>query len=414
MSTEAATLTVSELLTRIDRALAGAVPGPVWVSGEISGFKRSAKGAGFFRLVDPAAEGEVVEVAARGRIMADIDRRLQAAGVGGLRDGIEVRIRAVAALDHRRSTFRLSLLEVDPEFIAGRLALDRQEVLRRLAADGTLGVNGKLAVPLVPLSVGLVTSRGSAAHADFLDQLRRSGYRFRVRTVQTSMQGDAAAREIERALERLAREAIDMVAIVRGGGARLDLAAFDAEEVGRAVARVPVPVIAGIGHETDRTVVDDAAAVSVKTPSAAGEWLVTRVGEYAGRIERARRLISDEARTACRRGERRLDHTAVQIGGVRTTLTRHRDALRHLESGVAERARRVISDQGATLDGIEEMLEAIGVEPTLSRGFALVTDTSNGAVVRSISSVGPGDRLSVRLADGTVPVVVEETDDRRQ
>lgn len=412
MSVEAATLTVSELLTRIDRALTAAVPGPVWVSGEISGFKRSSKGAGFFRLVDPTADRMVVEVAARGRIMVDIDRRLQHAGVGGLRDGIEVRIRAVAALDHRRSTFRLSLLEVDPEFIAGRLALDRQEVLRRLAADGTLVANGKLALPLVPLSVGLVTSRGSAAHADFLDQLRRSGYRFRVRTVQTSMQGEAAIPEIERGLARLVAEELDMVAIVRGGGARLDLAAFDAEEVGRAVARVPVPVIAGIGHETDRTVVDDAAAVTVKTPSAAGEWLVTRVGEFAGRIETARRLISDEARAACRRGERRLDHTVAQIGGARTILTRHRDALRHLESGVAERARRVMGDQVSILDGIEEMLETIGVEPTLARGFALVTDSRTGAVVRSISTVGPGDRLSMRLADGTVPVVVEETDDR--
>ncbi len=409
MSGEPQTLTVSELLGRIDEALARTVPGPLWVRGEISGFRRSARGAAFFRLVDPAADGQVVEVAARGRVMHDIDRRLEAAGVGAIREGIEVRIRAVLGLDRRRSTVRLSLLELDPEFIAGRLALDRQEVLRRLAAEGTLQANGRLPLPLVPLEVGLVTSRGSAAHADFLDQLRRSGYRFGVVTAQAAMQGEGASEGIEDALGRLARRQVDVIAIVRGGGAKLDLAAFDSEKLGRAVARCPVPVVAGIGHETDRTVVDEAVAVSVKTPSAAGEWLVSRVGEYAGRIDTARRMIADEARAACRRAAGRLDRVAAQLGEARTSLARQRDGLRHLEVGIADGARRAVRDGASTVTAMEEMLAAIGVEPTLRRGFALVTD-ADGGVVRSVRAVAPGDRLDLRLADGTATVLVEETD----
>lgn len=406
---DALTLTVSELLSRVDQALAAAVPGPLWVRGEVSGFRRSARGAAFFRLADPAVDGEVIEVAGRGRVMMDVDRRLQAAAVGSLRDGIEVRVRAVAGLDRGRSVIRLSLLEVDPEFIAGRLAIDRQEVLRRLAADGTLEANGRLPLPLVPLRVGLITSRGSAAHADFLDQLRRSGHRFRVRTVQALMQGEAAGDEIERALARLAGEEIDMVALVRGGGAKLDLAAFDSETVSRAIGRCRVPVLAGIGHETDSTVADGAAAVSVKTPTAAGEWLVTRVGEYSTRVATARRMIADEARAACGRAARGLDHAAAQVGEARRQLTRQRDVLSHLEKGVSENARRGLRQATAHLDAMGEVLATIGLEPTLRRGFALIT-RPGGGVVRSVESVRPGDRLHVRLAGGEMSVIVEETD----
>jgi len=254
----------------------------------------------FFRLVDPKG-GEVVEVSARGRVMFDIDRALDAAGVGAMRDGIEVRVRAVVGVDTTRSLVRLTLLGVDPEFIAGRLELDRQQVLARLAADGLLHANRHHLLPLVPLRIGLVTSRGSAAHADFIDHLRRSGFRFRVRTVHAATQGDTAARSVARALRRLASEELDVAVVVRGGGSRLDLLPFDSEEVARAVADMPVPVVVGIGHETDRCVVDEAAAVGVLTDTAAAEWLVFGVGDFAARVDTARGLIREEARAVSMR-----------------------------------------------------------------------------------------------------------------
>lgn len=177
------TLTIVELLDRLDSAVSAAIPGPVWVRGEVSEFRRTGRGAAFFRLVDSESSGHAIEVAARGRLMMTVDHALDAAGVGSLRSGIEVRIKGTVGLRRGRAQIQLTLLEVDPSFTAGRLALDRDEVLRRLAADGSLAANGRLELPLVPLRIGLVTSRGSAAHADFLDQLRRPGYRFSVLTV---------------------------------------------------------------------------------------------------------------------------------------------------------------------------------------------------------------------------------------
>jgi exodeoxyribonuclease VII large subunit len=212
------TLTVAQVLHVVGGAVGAAMPAPVWVRGEVSGFQRTSRGAAFFRLVDPDTPHYALEVAASGRMMMTVTHALETAGVGGLRSGIEVRVRGTVGLRTSRGLVQLSLLEVDPAFTAGRLALDRGEVLRRLAAEGVLAANSQLELPLVPLRIGLVTSRGSAAHADFLEQLRRPAYAFSVRTVHAAMQGESAVSNIVRALDRLAREAPDVVALVRGEG----------------------------------------------------------------------------------------------------------------------------------------------------------------------------------------------------
>ena len=402
-----ATLTVAQLLDTVGDAVGAAIPGPVWVRGEVSGFQRTSRGAAFFRLVDPDQPDHTLEVAASGRMMQSVTHVLETAGVGSLRSGIEVRVRGTVGLRHSRGLIQLNLLEVDPAFTAGRLALDRGEVLRRLAADGSLAANERLEVPLVPLRIGLVTSRGSAAHADFVDQLRRPGYGFSVRTVQAAMQGEAAVGNIVRALERLAFEDIDLVALVRGGGAKLDLAAFDSEPVGRAIASMPVPVITGIGHETDRTVADEVAAVSLKTPTAAAEWIVSRVADFAGRLETARRMISEASRAAWSGAVGRLENSAMQLAGTRGVLRRQSDRIDDLQRGVTEGARAATQRGRQQLDAMGEMLEAIGVEPTLRRGFAILT-RSDGPVVRSAAELRTGDRVTAKLADGSVSLEVVE------
>ena len=401
------TLTVAQVLGAVGDAVGVAMPGPIWVRGEVSGFQRTNRGAAFFRLVDPDQPDNALEVAASGRMMVTVSHALESAGVGGLRSGIEVRVRGTVGLRRNRGLVQLSLLEVDPAYTAGRLALDREEVLRRLAADGTLSANEGLEMPLVPLRIGLVTSRGSAAHADFLDQLRRPGYGFSVLTVQAAMQGEAAVDNVVRALERLAAEDLDLVAVVRGGGAKLDLAAFDSERVGRAIGAMPVPVLTGIGHEVDRTVADEAAAISLKTPTAAAEFIVSRVADYAGRLGTARRMIREAAQAAWAGAVSRLDHSAVQLAGTRGVLRRQIDQIDHIERGVAEGARSKIQRGREQLGAMGEMFEAIGVEPTLRRGFAILA-RPDGRVVRSAREMTPGDRVTARLADGSVVLVVEQ------
>lgn len=399
-------LTVSELLGRLQESVVTGFPTPVWVRGEITGFRRTSGGAAFFRLADPEVDEAALDVAARGRVMTEIDRILGQTGLGGLRDGVEVRVRGTVGVERRNSVIRLALLEIDPAFTVGRLAIDRAEVLRRMAADGSLTANAGLRTPLVPLRVGLVTSRGSAAHADLIDQLRRSNYRFTVKTAHTTVQGDGAPNRIADALGRFAPDSVDVVALVRGGGSQLDLAVFDSETVARAIASCPVPVITGLGHDIDRTVSDEVAAHSEKTPSAVGEWLVGRVADFSRRLATARHLIARESRVALSRHHEILRRTASDVSGGASALHRQRDMLARLGSDIPSAARRLLAEQERALASLRDWFSAVGLDETLQRGFAIVTG-EGGDVVKSANQVSAGDRLTIRFADGTVDVEVE-------
>lgn len=401
-------LSVSELLIRLQEAVVTAYPAPVWIRGEVTGFRRTSGGAAFFRLADPDVDDTSLDVAARGRVMAEVDRVLADAGLGSLRDGIGVRIRGTVGVEARRSTVRLTLLEVDPAFTAGRLALDRAALIRAMTADGSLGANKTLPLPLVPLRVGLVTSRGSAAHGDFIDQLRRSGYRFAVKTTHTPVQGDGAPERVAAALGRFTADLVDVVALLRGGGSKLDLAVFDTEIVARAVSRVPVPVITGIGHEMDRSVADEAAAIATKTPSAAGEFLVARANDFARRLETARHFIRAEAGSALRRHRQLLRNAASDIAGGAAALRRQSDALTGIATDVAVASRDVLTRHRTMLQTLGDWFAAVDVEPTLRRGFAILLKDDETKVIKSVDDVRPGERLVIRLADGTVRVIAED------
>jgi exodeoxyribonuclease VII large subunit len=401
-------LTVAELLARLQQVVVAEFPHPVWVRGEVTGYRRTSGGAAFFRLADPEVDEAAVDVGARGRVMAGIDQVLAATGLGGLRDGVEVRVRGTVGVERRNSVLRLSLLEIDPEFTAGRLAIDRAQVIRKMTADGSLVANRALPAPLVPLRVGLVTSRGSAAHADFIDQLRRSTYRFAVKTAHTSVQGETAPERIAAALRRFSHDQVDIVAVVRGGGSQLDLSVFDTETVARAISTAAVPVITGLGHDIDRTVADEAAAFAEKTPSAVGEWLVNRVRDFADRLDRARHLIRLEGQAALQRHHHLLRRSASDIRGSATALRRQRDLLERMSDDIASASRRVVADQVRLLDTLGDWFAAVGLEQTLRRGFSIVTTEDGKQLIKSVGQVSVGDRLTIRLADGTVRVMVTE------
>ncbi|HUG32639.1 MAG TPA: exodeoxyribonuclease VII large subunit [Acidimicrobiia bacterium] len=400
-------LTVSGLLARLQQVVVAEFPSPIWVRGEVTGYRRTSGGAAFFKLADPDVDAAALDVAARGRVMGEIDRLLGDAGVGGLRDGVEIRLKGTIGVESRNSVVRLSLLEIDPAFTAGRLAIDRAAVIKKMTADGSLTSNARLPLPLVPLRVGLVTSRGSAAHGDFTDQLRRSSYRFAVKTAHVNVQGKTAADQVAAGLARFPSDLVDIVALVRGGGSKLDLSVFDTETVARAVATAQVPVITGIGHDMDRSVADEAAAIAEKTPSAAGEWLVSRVKDYADRLDRARVHIRREGHNALARHRHHLQKTVSDIAGGAAALRRQRDHFERLGNDIAAASRQVLERQSTALAALADWFSAIDLDQTLQRGFAVVSG-EDGSVIKSRHQVTAGDLLRLRFADGTVTVEVTD------
>ena len=304
---EATTFSVVELNSRVRDALRRGFPDEVWVRGEVQNLSRSGAGHTYFSLVEKAVQGD----RAQGRLDVALfrdDRRAVAralAEVPGaeLGNDVEVRIRGRVTVYPPTGRYQLVMTGDRPDLHRRR---DRRQPGARAAgprvprACSTPTPARELA--LVPLRVGLVTSAGSAAYHDFVHELEHSGYAWQVAVADVRVQGAAAARRIKWALGQLSQLDVDAVVLVRGGGSRADLAPFDTDLVARAIAAMPVPVITGVGHETDRSVADEVAYAACKTPTACARLLMARVDEFVGRLDDAAQRVTGRARRARRHG----------------------------------------------------------------------------------------------------------------
>lgn len=400
------TYSVGELNQAISAAVVGAFARVVWVRGEIQSLRRQQSGHAYFDLVEKhetlGGVRAVLSVALFRDARAEVNRTLRETPGVKISDGVEVRI--CGRVDYYPPTGRLQLkmTAIDPVFTIGKLAADRERVLQALTAEGILRSNGALEVPPVPLRVGLVTSGSSAAFRDFVHELEASEHAFDVTHVDVRVQGAGSSRRVAYALRRLAALAVDVVVIVRGGGARSDLAAFDTEMVARAIAVMPVPVITGIGHETDRTIADEVAHTCCKTPTAAAAVLVQHVDDFEARLAWIGHRVSTRARGACTMARRELDDLARRVHrGVPVALGRERHTLDGHRRRVLDAGRRGTRHALERLEAVEDRLRALDPRRVLERGYT-ITRSVDGNVVRSAAAVGAGDELVTEMADGSV------------
>jgi exodeoxyribonuclease VII large subunit len=433
--------------------LAEAFPS-VWVVGEAQRVRPSARGHVYFELVEKGERDEIV-----GKLDAVIWKgdflrvqRLFAASEQRLVDGVQIRCRG--SLDFYAPSGRLQLCvrEVDPAFTLGQMERRRRETLAALAAAGLLEKNQGLPLPELPLSIALITSEGSAAYHDFLSGLIESGYGFRVLFLHAAMQGREAEREVVSALASLKGLAIDCAVLIRGGGSRTDLAAFDSRLIAETIARSSFPVLTGLGHEIDRAIADLVAHTAFKTPTKVAEFLVERMARAEQMLDDLRRTLLREAleplragREALGRAERgvslarlrlaaagsRIEEHARTLGRVgRSALrdaSRRQDELRNRLADLAPRrlatagterrrrgeriaaaARARVREATATLTGMERLCQQLAPERTLERGFSLTRDAA-GKAIRHPGQVKPGDVISTRVAGGDFKSRVEES-----
>jgi len=431
--TEAPTFGVGELNQAIAEALANAFPRQVWVRGEVAQYRVTRPGHVYFDLVEKADGRDHVRaklsVALFRNDRAGVNRTLRDAGAT-LADGTEVRIRARVDFWPPAGRLQLVMNGIDPLFTVGKLAAERARVLRVLTAEGLLRRQAELELPLVPLNVGLVTSGGSAAYHDFIEELEASSHAFRVAHVDVRVQGQGAFRRIVYGLRTLGALDLDVIVLARGGGSRSDLAPFDSEVVARVIAESGVPVVTGIGHEVDRTVADAVAHTCMKTPTAAAAMLVDAVDAYCERLARISHRVSMRARSACTLAGRDLASASVRLArGVPVALARERGTLdghRHRAVDAGRRrtreaaaraaaqqatlgaaARRGMRTAGTRLDAGDARLRALDQRRVLERGYT-ITRTSGGKVLRAPTDVGVGDSLLTETAGGDVHSRVEE------
>ena len=407
-----ANYTVTELMTATADAIKDRLGGPVWVDGEISG-PRDSRGHFYFDLVDRDDKGAVtakVPVALWSRTRTRVDQKLREAGTVRLEEGVKVRIRGPLELWLAGGRLQLSMQDIDPAFTLEALESERERVLALLRAENLIDRNRLLPLSAMPLHIALITADESAAQADFMHSLVESGLPWQVAFIDSKVQGAGAERTIAAALRTAQRMNVDVIALVRGGGSRLDLAVFDHELVARTIATANLPVFTGIGHEIDTSVADVVAHTASKTPTACAEAIIDIAIDVVNRSEVAWADIAEIATTTIDTERERLARYARHAAiGARTRLTVERHRLSTTTARLTRTIDTTTKSEKQTLDLFAARLSAVDPVRTLARGWS-ITRTASGTVVRRASEVSPGDTLVTTVADGTITSTATEID----
>jgi exodeoxyribonuclease VII large subunit len=348
----------------------------VWVEGEVTELRRSARWASvFFTLKDPQDGSCLGASMARGQFDA---LRLE------LADGARVHVYGRPELYEARGEFRLRALSLERFGLGDHLAaLERLKT--KLAGEGLFAAERKRSLPLLPARIGLVTGNDAAAKRDVLTAITTRFPPANVLVAETYVQGPRAAGAVVDALRALCREGVDVVVVARGGGSFEDLLPFSDERLVRAVADCPVPVVSAVGHEQDTPLCDLAADVRASTPSVAGRLVVPDLAQLLERLGRARGGLERGTRRGLERERRRIDGAHERLG----------------------RAPRLLVERGrAKLEHSAGRLRALSPKATLERGYAIVR--AEESIVRSGKALEPGERVEVELADGGFGARVEE------
>ncbi|MDM0103758.1 exodeoxyribonuclease VII large subunit [Variovorax sp. J22R24] len=393
---------------------------PVTVRGEISGFSRAASGHCYFALKDEF-----------GQLRCAMFRRAASLLDFSPRDGDQVEVRGRLAVYEPRGDLQLV---VESLRRAGQGALFEQFMQRkaRLEAEGLFDSARKRPLPTMPHSIGLVTSLGAAALHDVVTALRRRVPHISVVVAPAAVQGAQSAAELAGALQSLyrLRPQVDVILLVRGGGSIEDLWSFNDEQLARTIVQSPVPVITGVGHETDFTIADFCADVRAPTPTAAAELVAAPRDLWLGALELLDERLRESIAARVDASNQRLDVAASRLGRPSSLVGRQKLHLAHsaqrlhyavlsrtgrfaqaqqmLQAELPQRFRAAFVRQHERLDRAALRLQLLDPALVLQRGYAWLTN-AEGHAVTSVRRLAAGDDVHARLADGTVDLKVMQS-----
>ncbi len=428
-------LTLYELNGLVRGTLEHTLSGEYWLQAELSEVREAYNGHCYLEFVQKSENGRDLVAKARGTIWAWKYRLLKPmfereAG-RPLVPGLKVLVK-VNVTFHELYGYSLTVADIDPTYTLGDMARQRREILARLEADGILNDNKELPFPTVANRIAVISSATAAGYGDFRNQLLRNDYRLRftVRLFPAVMQGEHVESSVMKALDAVMarKDDWDAVVIIRGGGATSDLSGFDTYLLAAACAQFPLPVITGIGHERDDTVIDLVAHTRVKTPTAAASFLVQHQLKAAACLEEAAREIRaavekrmDEERRRTDRLSSRLSSVCLQVrvngehrleqlnarlvsaGRQRLSDERHRLELYAGRTGHALSVR--IGREQSRLQLLWQRVEAADPALLLKRGYSMTF--AGGKLVRRASALKKGDEITTRLAEGEIRSVVQ-------
>ncbi|MEQ8703626.1 MAG: exodeoxyribonuclease VII large subunit [Phaeodactylibacter sp.] len=404
--------TLYELNEYVRQIIALNLPAPVWVSCEIYQLNLS-RGHRYLSLVQKAEGRDDIIAQSDAVLWQGKFRKLERKLSHNLRhllcEGTAVLLQVRVDFNERYG-LKLVVEDIDLTYTMGQLEQQRRATLERLKQEQLLARNRNTLLPLVPQRLAVISSPTAAGLEDFVRQLEQNeyGYRYQVKVFPAAMQGSNAPAEIARQIQHISSltRSYDAIVIARGGGARLDLAAFDDYELCVTAARCPLPVLTGIGHEIDEVLLDLVAHTALKTPTAVAEFLIDRAARLESQLVEAGHALSrltqrqfSQQRLQLERwaevlpllAARKLQHQAQQIG-----------QLQHM---IPPAARQHLRLQQQQLQQFEQILHLLSPEATLKRGYTLTT--VNGQPATSAKAAQTGATLTTRFKDGTVKSKVQ-------
>lgn len=414
-------LSLYDLNALVRRSLEQCLPDEYWVQAELSEVRvHPATGHCYVEFVQKDPRSNNLVAKARGVIWSNVFRLLRPyfeESTGQVfTAGIKVLVQVSVGF-HELYGFSLTVHDIDPTYTLGDMARRRREILKQLEEEGVLTLNKELPMPELPRRIAVVSSATAAGYGDFCHQLTNNprGYYFHTELFAAAMQGDRVEESMLAALDSINSRAddFDVVVIIRGGGATSDLSCFDTYLLAAACAQFPLPIITGIGHERDDTVLDSVAHTRVKTPTAAAEYLIARMDEVADRLnDLAVRLYEGvTARLKWERNRLQQCRNRIPTASVRRVssaklelLTARKDLHRSVEAVLARHRHK--------LELLKQRLADASPDKLLARGYSITL--KDGKAVKDAALLSPGDRLVTRLYRGEVQSVVnQESAERR-
>ncbi|MCE2736339.1 MAG: exodeoxyribonuclease VII large subunit [Ilumatobacteraceae bacterium] len=378
-------VTVGQFSEVVNQLLSSAFDGGVWIEGEIEGLKKPNPHL-YFSLIENV-DGKKAQANINlfaGNLRA-IQTKLRQQGLE-LKDGLRVRLYGIPDYYAPFGKLSIKVEDIDTQFTVGDVAAKREALLKALLEKGVHKLNKRRPVPLVPLRLGVVSSSQAAGWADAERQLLESGYGFSVSFIDVRVQGDDAPPQVVAALNTLSRrDDIDVVLLMRGGGSKSDLAAFDDERIALAISQCRHPVFTGLGHQIDTSIADVMAHTAHKTPTACAQAVIALVEDFLSDLASAQNQLRLLTGNSLLRARNRVALAVERL------TTRPRNAL--------ERQKQILEMRAATVRLLDPAV-------TMARGWSITRD-SNGNVVRSTDQVSDGDVLVTSLAQGSITSRVE-------
>lgn len=398
-------ISLSELTGQIQAVIRQNFSNTIWVRAEISELRENG-GHCYLELIEKESDSYHIIAKVRANIWSGTYRMLkpyfESSTGESFRAGMTVLVSVVVEFNGLYG-FSLNIRDIDPVFTIGELAARRMEIIRQLEAEGIADMNKELSFPVLPQRLAIISSETAAGYGDFCDQLNANSrnYAFYPKLFPAIMQGMQAELSIIQALEKIYDhiDLFDVVVIIRGGGATTDLSCFDSYNLALNCAQFPLPIIAGIGHQRDVSILDMVAHTSVKTPTAAAEFLISNLDEAEDMINEFAHQLSNIASNATKNEERRLEMTRLRIKqAARTGFLKETNLLSTYLFKIKNYAQNRMVHESSRLNLIQTKIETHSPKFLTERGYTITT--MNGKRLTSTQEIKTGDKITTHLPDG--------------